>query len=112
MVVQQNLSRSDVFDLSDVKGAFGIISDSDEFANSERRAVNFVELSVGVGLGLYGAKGQNVRDDPLIPSLGGVVDGGVGGGAEALQDGARSSPGSDALGPPAGLQKLGLGGEP
>jgi hypothetical protein len=61
VVVDEYLGGANFFDQGNVEGTFRLIAHRDEFAYDERVAVDFVEIGIGVGLGLRGAKGQVTR---------------------------------------------------
>ncbi len=69
IVVQKDSGGAYFLDLRDVNGACGIIADGYELALDEAFAVNLVESSVCIGLGLFGTVRQDVGDDSFVATF-------------------------------------------
>ncbi len=110
VIVHADQFISHVQNESDVEGPMWLVTNSKELSFDERFAVNLAKRSIGIGLGALGVVRQDVGDNTLVPSFGGVIYCGVRGSAKAFEDGAGSSPCRDMFGPSAGFQQLSLSG--
>ncbi len=84
VIVEVEAGRIEFLHQSDINGAGRVVTNSKRFAHNERMAVNLVEGSFSVRLGLGGPVGKHVGNHAFVATVGGIVFGGIGGRAEAF----------------------------
>jgi hypothetical protein len=84
VIVEVEAGITVILHQSDVNGAGRVVANSKKFAHNKGMAVNLVEGSVGVRLGLGGPVGKRVGNNALIATVDGVIFGRIDGRAEAV----------------------------